>query len=62
MKVMLASAFALVRVVRRVFNSSMPIELFHLGPEERFPSLVAARFVAEGAVKILDLHEAATQS
>lgn len=60
--VMLASAFALVRVVRRVFNSLMPIELFYLGPEERFPSLVAARFVAEGAVKILDLLEAASQS
>jgi hypothetical protein len=60
--VMLASAFALVRVVRRVFNSSMPIELFYLGPEERFPPMAAARFVAEGSVKILDLHEAATQS
>lgn len=60
--VMLASAFALVRVVRRVFNSSMQIEFFHLGPEERFPTVAAARFVAEGGVKIVDLHEAALQA
>ncbi len=60
--VMLASAFALVRVVRRTFNSSMPIELFYLGPEERFPSVATAQFVAEGAVKIIDLHEAAKRS
>lgn len=60
--VMLASAFALVRVVRRVFNSSMQIELFHLGPEERFSSAAAARFIAEGALRILDLQDAAAQS
>ena len=60
--VMLASAFALVRVVRSQFGSSLPIELFHLGPEERFPAEAAARFKAEGHVAILDLHAAARRS
>ena len=60
--VMLASAFALVRVVRSQFGSDLPIELFHLGPEERFPAEAAARFKSEGHVSILDLHAAARRS
>jgi hypothetical protein len=59
--VMLASAFALVRVVRKVFKSPLPIELFHLGPSERFSAAATARFAAEGGVRILDLHEVAKQ-
>jgi hypothetical protein len=49
--VMLANAYVLVRVLRDIYNSELPIEIWHLGPAE-MPEFLARVFASMGcAVK-----------
>ena len=52
---LLREAYATVYLARRVHNSTLPIEVFHIGPEEKFDAASTRLFEELGGVAILDL-------
>jgi tetratricopeptide (TPR) repeat protein len=52
---MLREAYANIFLARRIHNSSLPVEVFYIGPEERFDPVSTRLFQEMGGVEILDL-------
>ena len=57
---MLREAYANIFLARRVHNSTLPIEVFHIGAEERFDPVSTRLFQEMGEVKIFDLQASAS--